>query len=388
MQLASVVALLVVLAVRPAPGASILYATAATPGRIDAFCIDADGTLASQPAFSTNVGDNPELAQPRRLLVAGNVLYVAEVDRVEAFSIGERGGIAKIGNTRSVQGSRPIDLIVANGMLYVAEAGFARITAYPLDGQGVPAKEFTSCVMGGADLSYQRLALQNSLLYATSAGLPGRIEVHPVGAGGALPALGEEACTVPADRDPPSGTRPESTSPLSYRPKLDNPKAMVVNGDFLYVEERESKIILAFKLVGGLFDPPLPQGRKKKAQKPFAKSSAGPIYETMILHEESLLLTVFGKGRVDSFRLKSNGKIRQQPSSTSEEDVRMSPVGLIAPPGQRVVYVASGEHDRVLAYRLKKNGVLAQGTPFSETDEQPGSFPNDVAIAVLPGGCG
>ena len=93
-------------------------------------------------------------------------------------------------------------------------------------------------------------------------------------------------------------------------------------------------------------------------------------------------------GKPDSFKLKTDGKTRKQPSSTTEEDVRMSPVGLIAPPGGDIVYVAAGEHDRILAYRLKRNGVLAQGTPFSETEEQPGSFPNDVAIAVLPGGCG
>jgi 6-phosphogluconolactonase (cycloisomerase 2 family) len=383
MRLASVATLLATLVAPPAWGASILYATAATPGRIDGFCVNGDGSLASQPAFSTNVGTNPEVAQPRRLLVAGNVLYVAEVDRVEAFSIGARGGIQRVGNTRSVRGARPIDLVVANGMLYVAEAGAGRITAYPLDAEGVPAKDFTSCVMGGIDASYQRLALQNSLMYATVAGLPGRVEVHPVAADGRLPATGD-ACELLVD-----GKRPDLTPRLSERGRLQNPKAMVVNGEFLYVEERESKRILTFKLANGLFSPPVQVNkRKKRFQKPFAKSAPGPIYETMILHEGSLLLTVFGKGRVDAFKLKSNGKTRKQPSSTTEEDVRMSPVGLLAPAGRRILYVAAGEHDRILVYQLKKNGVLAQGTPFSETDEQPGSFPNDVAIAVLAEGCG
>lgn len=391
MRLSSVAALVVALVAQPASGASILYATAATPGRIDAFCLNGDGGLTKQPAFRSNVGTVPSAAQPRRLVVAGNVLYVAEIDRVEAYSIGPRGGIGLIGHTRSVQGSRPIDLIVANNMLYVAEAGASRITAYPLDADGAPAREFTSCVMGNAVLGYQRIALQGSLLYATQEGLPGRIEVHTVGPDGSLAAKGADQCEVPIDRDPPSGSRPDATQPISYRPKVQNPKAMVVSGEFLYVEERETQIILAFKLVGGLFDPPLPaqkNNKKKKAQKPFAKSARGPIYESMILHDGSLLLTVFGKGRVDAFRLKADGKVRKQPSKISNATVAMSPVGLVAPAGGRIVYVAAGVLDRVLAYRLKKNGVLAQSAPFSETEVQSGSFPNDVAIAVLPGGCG
>jgi 6-phosphogluconolactonase (cycloisomerase 2 family) len=389
MRLAAVATLLVALVADSAPGASILYATAATPGRVDAFCIGPGGVLAPEPAFSIFVGANPDRAQPSRLVVAGNVLYVGQADRVEAFAIGARGGLRRIGSTRPVQGSRPLDMIAANGMLYVAEAGSSRVAAHPLDAEGAPANELASCIMGLSTLAYQRLALQNGLLYVSAAGLPGRVEVHPVAADGSLPASGEAACTLPTDRRPPSGTRPDATTPLSHRGSLDNPKAMVVNGDFVYVEERGSQIIRAFQLTSGLFAPPVQVTRKKKRfQKPLATSAKGPIYQVMVLHEDSLLLTAFGRGRIDSFKLRSNGKIRKQPSSTTEEDVRMSPLGLVAPSGKRILYVASGEHDRVVAYRLNGKGVIAERTPFSETKEQEGSFPNDVAIAVLPGGCG
>ena len=51
-----------------------------------------------------------------------------------------------------------------------------------------------------------------------------------------------------------------------------------------------------------------------------------------------------------------------------------------------VLYVAAGEFDRVQAYRLRKSG-LPETTPFSQTDEQTGSFPNDVALAMLSEGC-
>ena len=56
---------------------------------------------------------------------------------------------------------------------------------------------------------------------------------------------------------------------------------------------------------------------------------------------------------------------------------------------QDVVYVAAGEFDRVLAYRLEpETGVIRDTDPFNETDEQKDSFPNEVAVAVLAAGCG
>ena len=65
----------------------------------------------------------------------------------------------------------------------------------------------------------------------------------------------------------------------------------------------------------------------------------------------------------------------------------MSPVRITASDAD-VLYVAAGELDRVLAYRLRRSdGVLAGSRPFSQTAEQPGSFPNDVATAVLSDRC-
>jgi len=60
--------------------------------------------------------------------------------------------------------------------------------------------------------------------------------------------------------------------------------------------------------------------------------------------------------------------------------------GGTCPSPHNVLYVAAGEFDRVQAYRLRKSG-LPEATPFSQTDEQTGSFPNDVALAMLSEGC-
>lgn len=383
MRLVSVAALVVTLFARSAIGASILYATAATPGRVDAFCLDESGGILPEPVFQTSVGDVPDNAQPRRLLVANGVLYVAEVDRVEAFRIGTTGGLRRIGGTKPDQGTRPLDLLVANGMLYVTEGGAGRVTAYPLDADGAPAENFTSCILSGGGLSYQRFVMDGSLLYVSASGLPGDVEVHAIGADGSLASTGD-ACKLLVN-----GKRPARTAPLSERGRLQNPKALALLNGVIYVAERESKVVAAFKLTNGLFTPPVRVTKtKKRYQKPLSVTAAGPIYEAMVTHGDSLLLSVFGKGRVDSFRVRPTGKVPKGPSATTEADVRMSPVGLLSPAGKNIVYVAAGALDRVVAYRLKKNGVVAEGQPFSETTEQTGSFPNDVAIAVLPGGCG
>jgi hypothetical protein len=128
----------------------VLYATAASEGRIDRFAIDRAGNVAANPNPSPTV----TLANPRRILVVGCFLYVAEEDRVEAFRIGPRGGLTRWASTGVESGMRPTDLAVwppqrtaadpatsTARMLYVAETGLFRVTAYPLEpnGLGEPA---------------------------------------------------------------------------------------------------------------------------------------------------------------------------------------------------------------------------------------------------------
>ena len=59
------------------------------------------------------------------------------------------------------------------------------------------------------------------------------------------------------------------------------------------------------------------------------------------------------------------------------------------PNGTLVLYVPTGDNDRVLGFRLDpKTGLLEKGaTPFTETAEQKGSFPDDVVVVPLEGDC-
>src|SRR5437773_3175952 len=77
------------LAARPVVAGTILYATAASQARVDGFCVRDGGGLATTPSTHVDTGGT----EPRRLVVANGVLYVGELDRVEAFKIGLHGGL-------------------------------------------------------------------------------------------------------------------------------------------------------------------------------------------------------------------------------------------------------------------------------------------------------
>src|SRR5256712_12042822 len=84
---------------------SILYAPAASQQRIDGFCLGADGALAATPAVQiATLG-----RLPRRVLVGNGVLYVAEADRIEAFGIGEHGGLPRPAGPGPGQSFHPPD---------------------------------------------------------------------------------------------------------------------------------------------------------------------------------------------------------------------------------------------------------------------------------------
>src|SRR5207237_5769775 len=92
------------LAALPAAGGTILYATAASPGRVDGFCVGAGGGFV--PGASVHTIDTNG-KEPRRLLVVpgptgtDGVLYVGERDRVDAFKIGAHGSLSHAGSTKA-----------------------------------------------------------------------------------------------------------------------------------------------------------------------------------------------------------------------------------------------------------------------------------------------
>ena len=182
--------------------------------------------------------------------------------------------------------------------------------------------------------------------------------------------------------------------------------------DRVYVEEVETKRIKAFSLQpDGLFPPPTMVGKRLRWEKPVSRTASVLGYADLVLFRSTLLASQFEKGRIDAYRLKPDGRLPRQPTRHTKEDVRTSPVrmtisrcsggsndglacasamecpGGTCPSAANVLYVAAGELDRVQAFRLRQSDGLPSPAPFSQTDEQTGSFPNDVALAVLSDEC-
>jgi len=397
------------LVVEPALAGSILYATAASQQRIDGFCLAADGALAATP--SVQIGTLGGL--PRRVLVGNGVLYVAEVDRIEAFAIGAHGGLRSLGGTRPVTNLDPQDLALNpdGKTLYVTHQGF--LEAFALNADGSLPDSFTSCVQGERTNLFLDAQATSGLLYVSADDIPGRIAIYRLNLDGSLPQTGCRLDNTDAAK---------VTTPDSLRKRLQRPKAFVVVGDFIYVEERSIHRLTAFRLQpDGTFcdkrkdangnlvaescgdlayflpTPACARRQAKKQRQQCAASETGSVlqYEDLVLYPggETLLGTQYFKGRVDAYRLKPEPRLAgaprvrlpKQPTRISAANPVMTPVRLTAT--DKAVYVAGGELDRVVAFRLRSDGVPTDATPFSRTDEQTDSFPNDVAVAMLSAAC-
>ena len=397
------------LVVEPALAGSILYATAASQQRIDGFCLAADGALAATP--SVQIGTLGGL--PRRVLVGNGVLYVAEVDRIEAFAISAHGGLRSLGGTRPVTNLDPQDLALNpdGKTLYVTHQGF--LEAFALNADGSLPKRFTSCVQGERTNLFLDAQATSGLLYVSADDIPGRIAIYRLNLDGSLPQTGCRLDNTDAAK---------VTTPDSLRKRLQRPKAFVVVGDFIYVEERSIHRLTAFRLQpDGTFcdkrkdangnlvaescgdlayflpTPACARRQAKKQRQQCAASETGSVlqYEDLVLYPggETLLSTQYFKGRVDAYRLKPEPRLAgaprvrlpKQPTRISAANPVMTPVRLTAT--DKAVYVAGGELDRVVAFRLRSDGVPTDATPFSRTNEQTDSFPNDVAVAMLSAAC-
>ena len=127
-------------------------------------------------------------------------------------------------------------------------------------------------------------------------------------------------------------------------------------------------------------------GKRLRWERPLSRTDPVLAYVDVVLFRSTLLASQFEKGRIDAYRLKPDGRLPRQPTRQTKQDVRTSPVRM-AVSDDGVLYVSAGEFDRIQAFKLRQSDGLPATTPFSETDEQTGSFPNDVALAMLSEGC-
>ncbi len=236
--------------------------------------------------------------------------------------------------------------------------------------------------------------------------------------------------------------------PYGRRRRLNGASALVLRNDLLYVSERFRRTISVFQLCPSGGQPvvcPEPSGKKgerctcpdanqdgvpdvadlcppagfsvdakfnsdgictiRNRQPRLAKNHHGGRTQSDIRYNamtlatgmsfSSILGSQFLDGRIDGYRLKSDGRLPMEPTRRTKDNFATSPfhVFLYRPPDVRpeesagVLYVGAGDINRVQAYRLDRNGLPKDRTPFSQTTTLAETFPNDVTVVDLPGAC-
>lgn len=386
-----------------ASAGTILYATGTTPvqgddqSRIYGYCVNGNGGLSPLPAVAI-----PTTGQyPRRLLVANGVLYVAEIDRVEAYAIGPAGGLKRLNKTRTIDKMAPHDLAVSEDgtTLYVPRRGQSQIVAYkigpdgfifPNPGTGPGGEDdYDSCVgvrtkgqgSRGVQL-WESLAVANQRLYVSLANVGTGIRIYPLLSDGSFPSQADGTTKETECR-----ANQDGLLKADERRKLGGPHTFVLANDSLYVQRGGKRRVVRFPLYTdgdkkGLFihDP-----ADDKVIKPTSHTGGTRLFDDLIVHKSAILGSVFARGRIDSFLLGTDGSLPKKPKKLTSENLVETPHRIRA--SGNTLYVPGGDLDRIRAYRLQDDGLIASPEPFSETTTIKGSFPNDVIVTTTTGDC-
>jgi 6-phosphogluconolactonase (cycloisomerase 2 family) len=388
------------LAAVPAPAGQIIYATAATDNSILGYCVHANGGLAPDPIVR-----EPTVNNPRRVIVAEDVLYVAGNTAVEALRIETTGRLMSLGKTPRVHNANPRDITVdpQRRMLYMPHRIQERIVAYPLAADGSIADDFQSCVRADVLGGWEDVEVQNDLLYASATTFRGEIDVYPIAADGSLP----EPVLDPDDVDPEVGqpcdaSNNQFTEQLSQRRCLPGAGAFVLVDEMLYLTERFRFRLSAFRLQSdGLFSPLVPIGDggcgTLDQQARDSKTRQIVRFIDVIHFRGTVFASFFDGGRVHAFPLKDDDDdqptiLPKKSRRKTNRDFERTPVRMAAGEsanGDLTLYVSGGDNDRIEAYRLreKKKGLLLKTKPFSRTTGIRQTFVNDVALATSNGAC-
>ena len=197
-----VLTLVAALADRASGAAPSLYATAATPGRVDGFCVAGDGRRS--PVRERQCGR-------RRGLAAPSVLVAERTSSTSARSTASRrtDRPARGPQAGSTEPTKPVMNVATmalspDGKCSTSrENGVGRIAAYPLDaGRRLADGAFTSCIQGDRAGPHARRSRYVGLLYLTAAP-PGRVAMFALNPDGSLPrALLRPIATRRAARGP------------------------------------------------------------------------------------------------------------------------------------------------------------------------------------------
>lgn len=325
----------------------MLYAAHANADRVDAYRLGTDGLLPAKPFSSINI------LNPRRLLVANGVLFIAGRNQVFSVVPGADGSLPSKPTSSSFERTNilAMEMVVANNKLYVALSGANAIEAYPIDANGRIPSAPSSFGVGLTLSDYRALALTGNRLYA-SARTTAKVDLFVLEANGELPEL------------------PENQEPDIFAALPDD---IVVRDGILYLTSGTDVDVQAFVLrPNGLLN-----------EEPDAETKGAEFYNDLILDGNLIYAAGFSAGRIDVYALDPVSKLppEEKAIGETEQDVEAYPSGLTLRDG--ILYVAQAGHGRIDAFAVDRNGIPPK-FPTSSTDRLEDGFPVDTEILELP----
>jgi hypothetical protein len=247
---------------------------------------------------------------------------------------------------------------------------------------------------------WENLVLVDDRLYATAEVRRGTVLVYRLASDGALP---EDASDVDESDVPVCNTFSSvETEPISERRCLDGAGAILVQDRVLYVAARFRRRLFSFELASdGLFTPAVPIGTggcKKIEQQRYATRTKRQVrFLDLVRQDDTLFASFFDGGRVHAFPLEESddGRVIALPKRSRRKTNRSfvrTPARIataVSTDGRPTLYVSGGALDRIEAFRLveKRRGLVMKARPFSRTDEDRRSFPNDLVVTTVPNAC-
>ena len=319
------------------PSNLVLYVNQAQGHKIEAYRVRADGLLPAEAFSSIDVED------PRNILLVGNVLYVATQSQVLSIRLASDGSFpaAATGETTALTNSAPTDMVVSNGILYVAAEGQRVVIAYELDGNGdVSSDVFASG--GDAISNYVSLAIDepNGFLYAGASG-KAMVDAYEI-----------------------SGTGEIGPDPLEQdvTTTIITPDKILINDSTMYVVEREILRIVGFHLDGTGMLP----------EEPVFQTRGVGRYAHMVIQDDMLYATAQKLGRIDVYELDpgDGSFVDENPIFSTEEDAFTQPIGIGLT--NSMMYIAQSGLDRIDSYPLDGSSLPSM-LPNSCTDTSAGA---------------
>ncbi len=334
------------------PGDTVLYVAFAEGDAVAAYRLGTDGLLPEQP-FDVIFLDNP-----RRLTIAGDVLYVSIRDSVVSIPLATDGSLPDLpgGRTQPRGFYDPYDTIVANGKIYVAAAGPSRIDVFDLDANGNVGLDPSSTGDSLAFFEYNALAMADGYLYA------GAID-------------GAQIDTYAINADGSIGADPEQQEPDT---RVFFPEAITVRDGVLYTTDEDEGALFAFVIESNGLLPPDPTTQTLRARE---------FYRDLLIVDDRAYAAAFHRGRIDTYRIGTVDGVpdmfpEEAALSMTESDAATYPRGLVTKDG--VLYVALAGRARVDAYILDAGGIPARFPSSSTTARPEFDLPIDLALYELP----